>query len=147
MRVVPNPPSRFLALSQLKTRLALNAIVNFDDTRPTTPGLRIFFQGKRASQQPFQIPCVFSSKTLLGFNVAVNLGVMPTAPKFLIFFQRKRALQESCRIPRVHFPSVFSSRTRLGFTSDREFTGDAANRSQTPNIFPRKTRLRGDMDR
>ena len=54
--------------------------------RPTAPGYLIFFQGKRASQQPFQIPCVFSGKTRLGFNVTVNLHVMrPRAPKFRVF--------------------------------------------------------------
>ena len=44
------------------------------------------FQGKHASQQPFQIPCVFSSKTRLGLNVIVHLHAMrSTAPTFLVF--------------------------------------------------------------
>ena len=80
-----------------------------------------FFQLKRASRKPFQIPCVFSMKMPLAFKVIVNLHVMRSiAPTFLVFFHRKCASQESCRIPWVHFPCVFSSKISLGFTSDCE---------------------------
>ena len=54
-----------------KMGLAFNAIENLFVMRPTAPGFRIFFQGKRAPQQPFQIR-VFSGKTHVGFNVIVN---------------------------------------------------------------------------
>ena len=116
--------------------------------RPTGSDFRIFFQGRHASQQPFQIPFLFSSKTRLGLKVIVNLHVMrPTAPTFLVFFKRKCASQESCHIPWVHFPCVFSSKMNLGPTSDCEFTCDAANRSGITKIFPRKTRLAGGIPR
>ena len=60
----------------------------FHDPRPTPPGLRIFFQLKRASRKPFQIPCVFSSKTRLACNARVNLyDSRPTPPTFLVFFK------------------------------------------------------------
>ena len=42
-------------------------------------------------------------------------------------FQRNCASQESCRIPWVYFPCVFSSKMNPRFTSDCEFTCDAAN--------------------
>ena len=73
-----------------------NVIVNSYDTRPTAPGFRIFFQLKRASRKPFQIPCVFSMKVCLAFKVIVNLYVMRSiAPTFLVFSRRKCASQES----------------------------------------------------
>ena len=34
--------------------------------RPTPPDFRVFCQGKHASQQPFQIPCVFQVKHIFG---------------------------------------------------------------------------------
>ena len=47
-----------------------------------------FFQLKRASRKPFQIPCVFSSKTRLACTVTVNLNnLQPAAPTFLVFFK------------------------------------------------------------
>ena len=68
-------------------RLALLVTLNSYDPRPTAPGFRIFFQLKRASRKPFQIPCVFSSKTLLAFKVTVNLyDSRPTAFTFLVSF-------------------------------------------------------------
>ena len=119
-----------------KMRLAANVTVNSNDTRPTAPGFRIFFQLKRASRKPFQIPCVFSMKAPLAFKVIVNLHVMRSiAPTFLVFFRRKCASQES------RFPCIFSSSPRLAFRSDCEFTCDAANCSLIPHTFPRKTRL------
>ena len=73
----------------------------------------------------------------------INLHVMrSTAPTFLVFFHRKCASQESCRIPWVHFPCVFSSKISLGFTSDCEFTCDAASRSRILYLFSRKRALR-----
>ena len=127
-------------------RLANNVTVNSYDTRPTAPGFRIFFQLKRASRKPFQIPCVFPMKVRLAFKVIVNLHVMRSiAPTFLVFFHRKCGSQESCRIPWVRFPCVFSSKMSLGFTSDCEFTCDAASCSLIPNTFPRKTRLAGGI--
>ncbi len=139
MRVVPTPQIPCVFSSRM--RLAFSVIVNLYVMRPTAPGFRIFFQGKRVSQKPFQIPCVFSMKVRLAFKVIVNLYVMQsTAPTSLDFFQEKCASQESCRIPWVHFPCAFSSTMRLGFTNDCEFTCDPANPSLSPNIFPRKTR-------
>ena len=144
--VVPTP--KIPCVFSGKMRLVFNVTVNFYVAPANPSRFRIFFQGKRASQQPFQIPFVFSSKTRLGFNVIVNLNVMrSTASTFLVFFHRECASQESCRVPWVHFPCVFTSKMSLGFTSDCEFTCDAANRSGTPNIFPRKTRLAGGIPR
>ena len=63
----------------------------------------------------------------------------PIAPTYLVFLHRKCASQESCRVPWAHFPCVFSSKMRLGFTSDCEFTCDAANRSWILYLFSTKT--------
>ena len=125
MRAVPQIPYH----SSGKMRLAFIVTVNSYDTRPTAPGFRIFFQLKRASRKPFQIPCVFSMTVRLAFNkVTLNLHVMRSvAPTFLVFFRMKCASQESCRIPWVHFPCVFSSNPRLALRSDCEFTCDEAN--------------------
>ena len=84
-------------------RLAINVTINLHVTRPTAPRFHIFFQGKRVSHQPPQIPCVFSSKTRLAFNAE--------HPHILCFSLRKRASQESCRIccvylSCVHFPCI-----------------------------------------
>ena len=125
-----------------KMRLALLVTVNSYDPRPTAPGFRIFFQLKLASRKPFQIPCVFSRKTRLACNVPVNLyDSRPTAPTFLVFSQRKRVSQESCHIFWVHFHCAFSGTMPLGFTSQCEFTCDAASPCRTS--FPWKTRLAG----
>ena len=62
--------------------------VNSYDPRPTAPRFRIFFQLKRASRQPFQIPCVFSSKTRLALNVIVNL--YDSLPHSLFFSKKTR---------------------------------------------------------
>ena len=122
-----------------KMRLAFLVTANSYDTRSTAPGFRIFFQLKRASRKPFQIPCVFSSKTRLALNVLINLyDSRPTAPTFLVFFHRKRALQESCHIPRIHFHFVFSGTMCLGFTSQCEFTCDAASPCRISFLFPRE---------
>ena len=43
--------------------LTKNVIVNSYDTRPTAPGVRVFFQLTRASRKPFQIPCVFFNES------------------------------------------------------------------------------------
>ena len=56
-----------------KMRRAFLVTVSSCDKRPTAPGRRIFFQLKRASRKPFQILCVFSSKTRLALNVIGNL--------------------------------------------------------------------------
>ena len=124
MRVVQRP--QIPCVFSSKMRLAFNVTVNL---------------------YGFQIPCVFPSKTRLGFKVTVNLHVMRSAASTsLAFFHRKYSSQESCRIPWVHFPCVFSRKMSLGFRSC-EFTCDAANRSGTLNIFPRKTRLAGGIPR
>ena len=47
-------------------------IVTLHVMRPTAPDFHILFQGKHASQQPFQIPSVFSSQTRLGLNALVH---------------------------------------------------------------------------
>ena len=114
-------------------------IVNAYDPGPTAPGLHIFFQLKRPSRKPLQIPCVFSSKTRPALNVVVNLhDSRPTATTVLVFFQRKRVLQESCRIPQVHFHCVFSGTMRVGFTSQCEFTCDAASPCRIRENAPRR---------
>ena len=119
-------------------RLAFLVTVNSYDPPPTAPGFRIFIQLKRASWKRFQIPCVFSSKTRLACNVPVNLfDSRPTAPTFRVF-SRKCASQESCRIRRVHFHCVFSGTMLLGFTSQCEFTCDAASPCQMSFLFPRE---------
>ena len=71
MRVVPTT-SDSLCFLKYRTRLGFNVIVTLHVMRPTAPDFHILFQGKHASQQPFQIPCVFSSQTRLGFNVIVH---------------------------------------------------------------------------
>ena len=60
--VVPTP--QIPCVFQGKMRLAFNVTVNSYDTRPTAPGFLIFFQLKRASRKPLQIPCVFSMKSV-----------------------------------------------------------------------------------
>ena len=63
------------------------------------------------SYQPPQMPCVFSGKMRLAFNVTVNLYDMrPTAREFRIFFQLKRASRKPFQIP-----CVFSMKVRLAF--------------------------------
>ena len=122
-----------------KMCLAFTVTIHSFDMRPTAPGFRIFFQLKRALRKPFQVPCVFSSKARLAFNVTVNLDdSQPTALKFLAFFKRKRASQESCHIPRAHFHCVFSGTMRLWFTSQCEFTCDAASPCRMSFLFPRE---------
>ena len=136
-KCVSSQPHQIPCVFSGKMRLAFNVTVNLYVAPANPSRFRIFFQGKRAWQQPFQIPCVFSSKTRRAFNVTVNLYVM--RPRFLVFFHRKCAPQDSCHIPWVHFPCVFSSKMSLGFTSDCEFTCDAANRSRILSLFSRKT--------
>ena len=77
----------FFKKDACRTNPPFNVTVNSHDTPANPPRFRIFFQGKRVSQQPFHIPCVFSSKTRLACNVTVNLYVMrpTTAPKFDVF--------------------------------------------------------------
>ena len=58
-----------------------------------------------------QIPCVFSGKMRLAFNVIVNsYDTRPTAPGFRIFFQLKRASRKPFQIP-----CVFSMKARRAF--------------------------------
>ena len=110
--------------------------LNSNGTRQTAPGFHFFFQLKRASRKPFQIPCVFPSKTRLAYDVTVNLfDSQPTAPTFL-FFENKTPPQESCHIPPVH--CVFSGMMRLAFTSQCEFTCDAASPCRMSLLFPRE---------
>ena len=73
-------------------RLAFNVAVNSYDTRPTAPGFRIFFQLKRASRKPFQIPCVFQMKAPLAFKVFVNLHVMRLSLPHSLSFPKKMRL-------------------------------------------------------
>ena len=72
-------------------RLAFNVTANSYDTRPTAPGFRIFFQLKRASRKPFQIPDVFSMKVRLAFEVIVNLHVMRLSLPHSLFFSKENA--------------------------------------------------------
>ena len=68
-----------------------------------------------------QVPCVFSGKMRLAFNVIVNsYDTRPTAPGFRIFFQLKRASQKPFQIP-----CVSSMKVRRAFEADCEFTCDA----------------------
>ena len=123
-----------------KMRLAFLVPVNSYDTRPTALGFRIFFHLKRASRKPFQIPCVFSSKTRLALNVIAKF-IWLAADRSHIpgFFQRKRTLQESGHVPQVHFHCVFSGTMCLGFTSQCEFTCDAASPCRILFLFPRES--------
>ena len=73
-------------------RLAFNVIVNSYDTRATAPGFRIFFQLKRASRKPFQIPCVSSMKVRRAFEVIVNLHVMRLSLPHSLSFPKKMRL-------------------------------------------------------
>ena len=91
-----------------------------------------FFQGKRVSHQPPQIPCVFSSKTRLAFNAE--------HPHIPCFSQRKRTSQESCHIccvylSCVYFPCMFSNNPHFAFRSNCEFTYDEANSYLILDIF------------
>ena len=62
---------------------------------PTPPdswcflGFRIFFQLKRASRKPFQIPCVFSMKVCLAFKVVVKLCDAVDRAHIPCFFPKK----------------------------------------------------------
>ena len=47
-------------------RLAFNVTVNLHDAPANPTRFRIFFQGKRVSQQPFQTPYVSQVKRVLG---------------------------------------------------------------------------------
>ena len=50
-----------------------------------------FFNWNVRRGNPFQIPCVFSSKTRLAWNVIVNLyDSRPTAPTFFVFSKKTR---------------------------------------------------------
>ena len=70
----------------------------------------MFFKENACRTNP-QIPCVFSGKTRLAFNVLVNLyDTQPTAPDFRIFFQLKRASRKPFQIP-----AVFSMKMHLAF--------------------------------
>ena len=74
-------------------------------------------------------------------------GVVPHSSGFL---RRKLASQQSCHIPRVHFHCVFSGTMRLGFTSQCEFTCDAASPCRMSFLFPRENaphRNRGEVSK
>ena len=135
LRVVPTPP-----VFSGKMRLAFNVTVNLHDTPAGPTRFRIFFQGKRVSQQPFQTPHVFTSKTRLGFNVIVNLHVMrSTASTFLVFYHRNTPRRNPAAFLGFTFLAISQSKLWVQ-RGDCEFTCDAANRSRIRNFFPRKTR-------
>ena len=118
-----------------KMRLAFAVTVNSNDTRPTAPGLRIFYQLKGASRKPFQIPCVFPSKPRLAYDVTVNLNdSQPAAPTFL--FSKKTRVAGI-----LPHSSAFSGTMRLAFTSQCEFTCDAASPCWM-SFLPRENPLR-----
>ena len=80
-------------------------------SRMTDPANTLCFSRKMRVAPTPQIPCVFSGKMRLAFNVTVNLYVMrPAAPEFCIFFQGKRASQKPFQVP-----CVFSMKVRLAF--------------------------------
>ena len=126
-------------------RLAFISTVNLHVT-PAHPGeIVVFFNEKCALHQPPLIPCVFSGKMRLAFLVTVNsYDTRATALGFRIFFQLKRASQESWRIPQIHFHCVFSGTMRLRFTSQCEFTCDAAFPCRMPFLFARENAPRGN---
>ena len=137
MRAVPAPPDSLCFLTQNPSCVHCDCKFKWHATNRSQ--IRIFFQLKRASRKPFQIQCVFSSNARLAFNVTINLfDSQPTAPTFRLFFRRKRAPQESCHIPQVHFHCVFSGTMCLGFTSQCEFTCDAASPCRISFLFPRE---------
>ena len=89
-------------------------IVNSYDTQPTAARFRIFFQLKRASRKPFQIPCVFSMKAPLAFKVTVNfLYVMRSiAPTFLVVSEENAPRSNPAAFVGFTF-LVFSGKMRL----------------------------------
>ena len=137
MRAVPTP--QIPCVFSGKLRLAFTVTVNSYDTRPTAPGFHIFFQLKRPSRKPFQIPCVFSSKTRLALNVIVNLyDSRPTAPTFLVFFKENARCRNPATFLRFTFIVFSQVQWRLGFTSQCEFTCDAASPCRILFLFPRE---------
>ena len=58
------------------------------------PGFRIFFQLKRTSRKPCQIPCAFSSTTRLAFDVTVNFfdSQLWPLPHSLFFSKKTRVV-------------------------------------------------------
>ena len=89
-------------------RLAFNVTVNSYDARPTAPGFRIFFQLKRASRKPFQIPCVFSMKRRRAFKVIVNSHVIRKVAKTTF-----ASCCSSCVLPQSVAKGLFQCKVAL----------------------------------
>ena len=119
------------------------------------PGLRFDSKFTCHSRQPRRNRCVFSCKMRLGFISNQNLHITPAHPgEIVVFFNEKSALYQppqipcvfssktrlACNVPvnRVHFHCVVSGTLRLGFTSQCEFTCDAASPSRMSFFFPRE---------
>ena len=88
-------------------------------------------------------PCLFAGETRLGFNVIVNLYVNSSRMPCLFGAETRLAgiLPHSSGSLSLCFSQV---NCVLGsHVTVSKFICDAANPSQTPNIFPRKTRLAG----
>ena len=62
----------------------------------------------------------------------------PTAPKVFLFSKENAPRRNPAAFLGFTFLVLPQVKMRLGFTSDCEFTCDAANRSGTPNIFQGK---------
>ena len=108
-------------------------------SRMTNPRqLLVFFNENARCTDPPQIPCVFSGKMRLAFNVIVNsYDTRPTAPGFRIFFQLKRASRKPFQIP-----CVFSMNVRRAF---EVIVNLHVMRLSLPHSlsFPKKMRLAG----
>ena len=114
-----------------KMRLAFLVTVNSYDPR--------FFQLKRASREPFQIPFVFSSKTRLAFNVIVNFNnSRPTASISLVSFIENARRRNPATFLGFTFIVFSQVLMRLGFTSHCEFKCDDASPCRMSFLFPRE---------
>ena len=99
----------------------------------TDPANFFCFSMKMTWYQPPQIPCVFSGKMRLAFNVTVNsYDTRAIAPGFRVFFQLKRASRKPFQIP-----CVFSMKVCLAF---KVIVNLYVMRSIAPTflVFPRK---------
>ena len=117
LHVTPANCGEIVVFSHVKCAWASFRIKIYMSLPPTPEKSLCFSMKNPRCTKPPQIPCVFSSKTRLACNVPVN---------------------------RVHFHCVVSGTLRLGFTSQCEFTCDAASPSRMPSLFPTEKAPRGN---
>ena len=155
-------PFQIPCVFSMKVCLAFKVVVNLYVMRSIAPTSLVFFRRKCASQESRRIrwvhfPCVFSGSPRLAFRSDCEF-TCDTANRSRIpnLFSTKTCVAEPLLDSRCLFndnascvqgdckctcDAVFSRKMNLGFTSD------AANRSRTPFVFPRKTRLSGGIPR